>query len=217
MSEETFDPSWKLTVIGGKDYLDVKYRILWFRSVHPKGCISPELISVDPPIAKTVIYDGEGNVLAAAHAGALEKANSVWSGRAIEKAETASIGRALAHAGFGTEDAVRHGAQRGKPSVNESKKALGQGDKRLVNGNGSNHTAQPSTGERSRETLNAIFTQVEVWFDDESEAGKKKHMMNVIAQLERNDLLNSTTPIPQVVEAIIANRREKTAQQTAQA
>lgn len=98
-----FDPKKHLIQLKGKWYLETKYRIAWFREFHPKGCISTEIISLDPMMVKATIYDGEGAVLATAHAGAVDKGNAVWSGRSLEKSETAAIGRALAHAGFGAQ------------------------------------------------------------------------------------------------------------------
>lgn len=101
-----FDPRKHLIQLKGKLYLETKYRIQWFRQEHPRGCISTEIISYEPVLVKATIYDGEGAVLGTAHAGAVDKGNAVWSGRAVEKSETAAIGRALAHAGYGTQFAV---------------------------------------------------------------------------------------------------------------
>lgn len=90
---------------GGKpDYLETKWRITWFRQQHPRGCISTEILTYEPMAVKATVYDGEGAVLATAHAGAdASKGNVVWKGRSLEKAETAAVGRALAMAGFGTQ------------------------------------------------------------------------------------------------------------------
>jgi hypothetical protein len=98
-----FNPTKHLIQLKGKQYLETKYRIQWFREEHPGGCISTEVMSFDPVMVKATIYNAEGGILATAHAGAVDKGNAVWSGRAIEKSETAAIGRALAHAGYGTQ------------------------------------------------------------------------------------------------------------------
>lgn len=101
--QSKFDPRQHLIQLKGKLYLETKYRIQWFRQDHPRGCISTEIVNYDPMMIKATVFDGEGNVLATAHAGAVDKGNAVWSGRALEKSETAAIGRALAHAGYGTQ------------------------------------------------------------------------------------------------------------------
>lgn len=105
-----FDPNKHLRTVGKeKDgtprvYLDVKWRIVWFRETYPLGAIDTELFSLGDlvyvrarVIVDTQIASGMATVRSA---GANEQA---WAGREIEKAETAAIGRALALAGFGTQ------------------------------------------------------------------------------------------------------------------
>lgn len=105
MSETKFNPNDHLTNMKGKMYLEVKWRLVWFRQEHPNGSIHTEVVSTSPVILKATIYDADGNMLASGHGSANEPENgrAVWSGRSIEKAETAAIGRALGHAGFGTQ------------------------------------------------------------------------------------------------------------------
>lgn len=98
-----FDAKKHLIKLKDKWYLEAKWRIMWMRDEHPDWRISTEVISLDPPIVKAVVMDAEGAVIATAHGGAVDKGNAVWSGRSIEKAETAALGRALAHAGYGTQ------------------------------------------------------------------------------------------------------------------
>lgn len=85
-------------------YLETKWRQVWFREDHPTGKIVTELLQVEPfPLFKASIIDKGGELLATGHGSAIDKGGAVWSGRAIEKAETAAIGRALANAGYGTQ------------------------------------------------------------------------------------------------------------------
>lgn len=96
---EQFDPKSKVTKMQGKDYLEVKWRLVWFRSEHPKGSILTEIINED--LMKATIIDGDGKILATGHGSS--KKMGVAKSRPFEGAETAAIGRALAHAGYGTQ------------------------------------------------------------------------------------------------------------------
>lgn len=98
-----FNPEAHLTDLRGKKYLEAKWRILWFRQEYPKGKIGTEIVNLDPIIVKATITDENGELLATGHGTAKEKTGAVWSGREFEKAETAAIARALAHAGYGTQ------------------------------------------------------------------------------------------------------------------
>lgn len=102
-----FNPTDHMTKLKGKDYLEVKWRVLWFRTKHPKGNIDTDVqvLSDSVAIVKAVIYDDDGTRLASGMATvrSADNARMSWAGRDVEKAETAAIGRALAHAGFGTQ------------------------------------------------------------------------------------------------------------------
>ncbi len=106
-TKEPFNPKEKLTPLAfrGKtvDYLEVKYRVMWFRDTFPKGEILTELLHLDEKRAVVharVLADGAmlGNGLGSETVGD-------WTDY-IEKAETKAIGRALAVAGFGTQFCV---------------------------------------------------------------------------------------------------------------
>lgn len=117
-----FDPARYLKRLGKGDYLEVRWRLVWFRTAHPDGVIETELIQMipDPPMAifrakvsyTTIATDDEGMVL-------LDRDNQPISVIAsatgwgqeepkdfndyLEKAETKALGRALAALGFGTQ------------------------------------------------------------------------------------------------------------------
>ena len=86
-------------------YLDVKWRLTWFRNVYPEGFIQTVEVEVNERFARieATAYDKDP-----VHAG-----KKLGMGRRlvyacdfhdyIEKAETQAIGRALAVAGFGTQ------------------------------------------------------------------------------------------------------------------
>ena len=97
----TFNPKDHIMNMRGKDYLEVKWRIVWFREENPKGCILTEIVSYDPQVVKATVIDGEANTLAVGHG--TPKTQGVAKTRPFEGAETAAIGRALAVAGYGTQ------------------------------------------------------------------------------------------------------------------
>lgn len=97
----TFNPKNHLMNMRGKDYLEVKWRMVWFREEHPLGCISTELASTDPVVIKASVLNEDGKLLATGFG--TPKMQGVAAKRPFEGAETAAIGRALAVAGYGTQ------------------------------------------------------------------------------------------------------------------
>lgn len=87
--------------IRGNDYLDVKYRVVWFREDHPDWAIETELISVtdNSAYAKATIRDEKGRIITTSH----KFENVQGFPDFIEKCETGAIGRALALIGYGTQ------------------------------------------------------------------------------------------------------------------
>jgi hypothetical protein len=85
----------------GKEYLEVKYRLVWFREDHPDWSIETDLKSVTEvsAYAKATIRDDTGRIIATSH----KFENVQGFPDFIEKAETGAIGRALALIGYGTQ------------------------------------------------------------------------------------------------------------------
>lgn len=99
-----FNPREHLIKLQNKDYLEVKYRVVWFREQHPGGAISTELIATEPTvIVRAQVTNAEGVLLAADYGTAPAAGKGTWTGRSVEKASTAAVGRALALAGYGTQ------------------------------------------------------------------------------------------------------------------
>lgn len=104
--ETPFDPVRYLVNIGGKgEYLEVKWRLVWLRSLHPNAIVETELIRLENFDAvfkaRVIIPDG-----GSATGWGSESANDFRD--FIEKAETKAIGRALAALGFGTQFCQDH-------------------------------------------------------------------------------------------------------------
>lgn len=85
----------------GKDYLEVKYRLVWFREERADWSIETELVDKQDSIttAKAVIKNESGRIMAMAH----KREDAKGFPDHMEKAETGAIGRALALLGYGTQ------------------------------------------------------------------------------------------------------------------
>lgn len=103
-----FDPSEHMMKLKGKDYLQVTWRVVWFRSDHPDWKLETRLIEHDAEAGRAVFratVSMPGNealsnqVLATGHKQETRKAFADY----LEKAETGAIGRALAALGYGTQ------------------------------------------------------------------------------------------------------------------
>jgi hypothetical protein len=109
---KTFEPAEHLTRLQGKDYLEVKWRLVWFRKAAPLGSIETECLYHDheralfrATVRMNTIQMDDGSLVkdvpcvATGHGSEHVKDFRDY----IEKAETKAIGRALAALGFGTQ------------------------------------------------------------------------------------------------------------------
>jgi len=120
MATTTFDASKYLTDLNGRDYVEVKWRLLWLRTEHPEAVIETELVRHGAGLAlfrARVAIPGAGVATG-------------WGSEThddfedyIEKAETKALGRALAALGYGTQfcedfdfSAEREGGRRSRRS-----------------------------------------------------------------------------------------------------
>ena len=100
MGDTAFDASKYLTSLDGRDYLEVKWRLLWLRTEHPDAGIETELVKHGSGLAlfrARVTIPGGGT----ATGWGSETADDFRD--YIEKAETKALGRALAALGYGTQ------------------------------------------------------------------------------------------------------------------
>lgn len=99
-NEKSFKASRYLTKLNGKDYLEVKWRLLWLRTEHPDAVIATELEKHEGGMAlfkARITLPGGGE----ATGWGSETVNDF--GDYIEKAETKALGRACAALGYGTQ------------------------------------------------------------------------------------------------------------------
>jgi len=96
-----FNPSEHLIDLKGKQYLQVMWRLVWFRDEKPLWSIDTKLeqLSDTHAVFSAKIYDENGAQKSAGYG-----SESVKDFRDfIEKAETKAVGRALAMLGYGTQ------------------------------------------------------------------------------------------------------------------
>jgi len=154
---QPFDPSRYLTKVKGKDYLEVKWRIAWFRDQWPAGSISTELIS---HVGNEAIFRAEvratepdGTVHGSATGFGSSDVNEFAS--YIEKAETKAIGRALAVLGFGTQFAPDF-ADENNPADTGVQRGASRPPQQL-HGQGQRQSQPQSVGGASERQIKAIY------------------------------------------------------------
>jgi hypothetical protein len=108
-----FEPARYLSRLNGKDYLEVKWRLVWLRDRHPEANVDTQLVELteDKAVFKATIEIPEGG-RATGYGSETERDFRDF----LEKAETKAIGRALAALGFGTQFCDDHnfGASEGR-------------------------------------------------------------------------------------------------------
>lgn len=102
-----FNPNEHMMKLKGKDYLQVAWRLVWFRDADD-GCptygLETELLEhgEDWAVFRARITDENGRILSTGHGSESKKD----FGDYLEKAETKAVGRALAMLGYGTQFAA---------------------------------------------------------------------------------------------------------------
>lgn len=112
-SVEGFEPTSFARTLTNDDgtqslYLDVKYRMLWFRLANPNGKIDSEIVHTDGKSAVVCcrLYADKADPADQYIAKSMAQrffSEEKYGDRFLEIAETAAIGRALASAGYGTQ------------------------------------------------------------------------------------------------------------------
>lgn len=99
-----FNPLDHLISLKGRDYLQVAWRLVWFREKCPGWSIAPELLEKTDEYAlfRATISDENGVIKNVAHGSETKRDFADF----LEKAETKAVGRALAMLGFGTQFAA---------------------------------------------------------------------------------------------------------------
>jgi hypothetical protein len=95
-----FEPTKHVTSVSGRDYLGVKWRLVWLRSEHPNAVIETELQSLEKGFA---VFKARVKTADGAEASGWGSEAAADFGDFIEKAETKALGRALAALGYGLQ------------------------------------------------------------------------------------------------------------------
>lgn len=100
----SFNPNEHMMKLKNKDYLQVMWRLVWFREDHPNWALESNALTIDDDHAvfKAIVCDENGVQKSVGH-GSESKRDF---GDFIEKAETKAVGRALAMLGYGTQFAA---------------------------------------------------------------------------------------------------------------
>jgi hypothetical protein len=144
-----------IKVQGGRQYLPVAARLLWFRSEHPDWGIETKAISIDVEkqyaIFESTVYDEQGKLMAKG----TKMENIRGFGDWLEKAETGAIGRALAVCGYGTQFAPdldeSHGESYSDSSISSDTPNRYDSRPSYINQFASGQNYQPSTSRSPRE------------------------------------------------------------------
>ncbi len=95
-----FEASKYLSNLNGRDYLEVKWRLLWLRTEHSDAVVDTELVKHESGLA---LFRARVSVPEGGTATGWGSETADDFGDYIEKAETKALGRALAALGFGTQ------------------------------------------------------------------------------------------------------------------
>src|SRR4051812_8851397 len=99
-AEKVFEPSHYLMQIDGRDYLEVKWRLVWLRTEFPTARVSTRMVKHEDGFA---LFRAQVTLPNGASATGWGSETSHDFADYIEAAETKALGRALAALGFGTQ------------------------------------------------------------------------------------------------------------------
>ena len=165
--------------IHGKNYVEVKDRILSFRKDHKDWNIQTNVINFEPKsgviIIKASVLDDTGVIKATGHAHEWQgdKSSMVNETSFVENCETSAIGRALGLLGYGIEDSF---ASANEVRIAENKKAKlpKQAKPKIDETKPETHWANAiiPIGKNKGKTLGELSPKQRQWYLDEYEANE---------------------------------------------
>lgn len=152
-----FEPSKYITKVGNADYLEVKWRLVWFRAEHPDGVIETELSQHE---GATAVFRARASIPGGGVATGWGSESADDFRDYLEKAETKALGRALAALGYGTQFCpdFEFGAaeQRIVDSPISLARTRGRQTERAASGSGVTASADLSATEKQLRFLHSI-------------------------------------------------------------
>lgn len=180
MSEQSaFDPAKHLTKVSGRDYLEVKWRLVWLRDMHPDAQIETEMVQHQNHMA---VFRAKVTLPSGASATGWGSEGSDDFGDYFEKAETKALGRALAALGFGTQFCPDYDFGADRQRVVDAPVDI-RGGRSGVPSNGSRQEATP----RQVKYLYAVAREVGL-SQDELEERSQDGFGCAVAELSRRDI-----------------------------
>lgn len=155
-----FNPQEHLSIVDGAAYLEVKWRLVWMREVHPDAVVETEMVEStrDHAIFKATVRLPEG---ASATGWGSEYRDQFQN--FIEAAETKALGRALAALGFGTQFAGELGTDSGSAGLSDAPVQL-----RAINEDGKANyvAAELEPTDRQRKLAEVLRNQLNLSTDE---------------------------------------------------
>ena len=102
---KTFDPNEHIIKLKGKDYIEVKWRLVWLRNEHPDASIVTEMLRYDD---REAVFHALVSIPGGGTGSGHGSETPADFGDYCEKAETKAIGRALGALGYGTQFVDEH-------------------------------------------------------------------------------------------------------------
>jgi len=183
MSEQSaFDPAKHLTKVSGRDYLEVKWRLVWLRSVHPEAQIETDLVEHRNNLA---VFRAKVTIPSGASATGWGSEGTDDFGDYLEKAETKALGRALAALGFGTQFCpdFDFGADRQRVVDSPVDIRSVRGAQQAPASNGNRQEATP----RQVKYLHAVAREVGMTGEDLEDRSRESFGV-AVAELSRRDI-----------------------------
>jgi hypothetical protein len=210
-----------IRVQGGREYLPVSARLIWFREEHPDWGIATNPIEINLEkqyaIYQASIFNAEGKLMATA----TKMENVRGFPDYIEKAETGAVGRALAFCAYGTQfdpDLDEKHRPADTPPRFSNNRLGGSEDAPPLQPTGG-HSERPAQGKAGdaewKKALGAFLAEAEAVQDYDVRDGDNKLDMTKIRRLVHKILGNpddAATPTTAELQAALERMRGENAE-----